>query len=397
MPSPGCSRTSPGSTSSSTTSFPRSSRELQVGDSWSGSTSHGRRVGGWVVALDPPDGTFPSTAEADRQGHRSRPVGRPHRARRLGGASLGRSAPPLPGRRLPRSGRARVPPATHRHGGRTALAGVDAHARARWRGAPAPSDQRPAAGGDERSRLGPTLWSSPPCDRAMLVASALRRAGLTVAVMPNDWASAAGGVDVVIGGRRAAWAPCPGLAAVVVVDEHDEALQEERTPTWHARDVVIERGRRAGVPVLLTSPCPTLTALESGPTHATVARPRARRLADRGGHRPLRRRTLEALAGHAPVDPPPARSGTDRGLRAQHARPLTTARLQAVPLAGAVRALRRGGRARRRAAVDVRALRAHPPAGLPGVRCRQIRQPATRRVARLREEIEAAAGRPVAP
>ena len=57
------------------------------------------------------------------------------------------------------------------------------------------------------------------------------------------------------------WAPCPDLAAVVVVDEHDEALQEERSPTWHARDVAVERARRAGVPVLLVSPCPTVSGL----------------------------------------------------------------------------------------------------------------------------------------
>ncbi len=83
--------------------------------------------------------------------------------------------------------------------------------------------------------------------------------------MPGDWAAAAAGVDVVIGGRAVAWAPCPDLASVVVVDEHDEALQEEGSPTWHARDVVIERASRAGTPVLLISPCPTLTALEWGP------------------------------------------------------------------------------------------------------------------------------------
>ena len=46
------------------------------------------------------------------------------------------------------------------------------------------------------------------------------------------------------------------LAAVVVLDEHDEALQEERAPTWHARDVVVERARRAGVPCVLVSPVP---------------------------------------------------------------------------------------------------------------------------------------------
>ena len=128
---------------------------------------------------------------------------------------------------------------------------------------PPTSDPRPAI--MSAVALGPALVVIPAIDRAMLIASALRRSGLTVAVMPNDWAIAAGGVDVVIGGRRAAWAPCLDLAAVVVVDEHDEALQDEGSPTWHARDVLIERARRAGVPILLSSPCPTLTALEWGP------------------------------------------------------------------------------------------------------------------------------------
>ena len=109
--------------------------------------------------------------------------------------------------------------------------------------------------------LGPTLVVTPSADRARLDAIRLRRAGLAVAHVPEEWAAAAGGVDVVIGARTAAWAPCPGLAAVIVVDEHDEALQEERAPTWHARDVAVERGRRAGAPVLLVSPCPTVVGL----------------------------------------------------------------------------------------------------------------------------------------
>jgi primosomal protein N' (replication factor Y) len=104
---------------------------------------------------------------------------------------------------------------------------------------------------------------------AFLLGAALRRAGHRVAVVPQEWPAAAGGVDVVIGGRSAAWAPCPDLAAIVVVDEHDEALQDEGSPTWHARDVAIERGRRMGAPVLLIAPCPTLTALEWG----TLTRP----------------------------------------------------------------------------------------------------------------------------
>jgi primosomal protein N' (replication factor Y) len=46
----------------------------------------------------------------------------------------------------------------------------------------------------------------------------------------------------------------------VVWDEHDEGLQNESSPTWHARDVAVERARRAGVPCLLVSPCPTVEA-----------------------------------------------------------------------------------------------------------------------------------------
>jgi primosomal protein N' (replication factor Y) len=108
---------------------------------------------------------------------------------------------------------------------------------------------------------GPVLVVTPSVDEARLLGARLRRAGLTVAVVPRDWAAAAGGVDVVIGARAAAWAPMPSLGAVVVLDEHDEALQEERVPTWHARDVAVERARRAGAPCLLVSPVPSLATM----------------------------------------------------------------------------------------------------------------------------------------
>ena len=84
---------------------------------------------------------------------------------------------------------------------------------------------------------------------------------MPVALVPDDWAKAAAGGAAVVGTRAAAWAPVPDLAAVVVFDEHDEVHQEERSPTWHARDVAVERARRAGVPCVLTSPMPTLEAL----------------------------------------------------------------------------------------------------------------------------------------
>ncbi len=111
--------------------------------------------------------------------------------------------------------------------------------------------------------LGPTLVVVAEHDQAFSLAARLRAGRLEVALLPDDWAAAAAGVDVVVGTRSAAWGPCAGLAAAVVIDEHDEALQEERTPTWHARDVVEERCARAGVPCVLVSPIPTLVAVET--------------------------------------------------------------------------------------------------------------------------------------
>ncbi len=145
--------------------------------------------------------------------------------------------------------------------------------------------------------LGPTLVVVPLHADMTLLATRLRRAGATVAVVPDDWAAAAAGVDVVIGTRRAAWMPCAGLAVAVVVDEHDEALQDERTPTWHARDVVVERCRRAGVPAVLISPAPTLVAVEEYAAAGVVHPPRDRerrgwpavQVVDRNGEEPWKR------------------------------------------------------------------------------------------------------------
>lgn len=110
--------------------------------------------------------------------------------------------------------------------------------------------------------LGRTLVVCPGVGTARTIATALRREGLTVALMPDDWQRAAEGVDVVVGARSAVWAPCPNIAAIVVLDEHDERLQDERSPTWHARDIAIERARRADVPCLIVSPLPTVSATQ---------------------------------------------------------------------------------------------------------------------------------------
>jgi primosomal protein N' (replication factor Y) len=258
---------------------------------------HGRRVGGWVLEIDPDDdaerqlkplakltGRGPSADVVDLARWASvRWAGR--RRHFLTAASPERAITSLPGpNRTGRIVEPRSPAST------TMLA----HGGGVLRLPPA-SDPKPAI--MSAAGLGPVLVVVPSVDQAALLGAAIRRAGLTVAVMPYDWAQAAGGVDVVIGARAAAWAPCPALAAAVVVDEHDEGLQEEGAPTWHARDVVVERARRAGAPVLLVSPCPTLTALEWG---KLVRPPRDRErngwpivdVIDRTGEEPWKRSLL---------------------------------------------------------------------------------------------------------
>ena len=121
------------------------------------------------------------------------------------------------------------------------------------------------------ARLGPALVVTPSVATARGLAARVRRSGVGVAVLPRDWGQAWAGAGVTIGARTAVWAPVPDLAVVVVIDEHDEALKEERVPAWHARDVAVERARRAGVPAVLVSPCPSLEALAWGPL-VTVSR-----------------------------------------------------------------------------------------------------------------------------
>ncbi len=238
---------------------------------------HGRRIGGWVVALDPPDALEPDGLKeiAKVTGHGpsaalvelSEWAAVRWAARRRHFMITG-----SPERAVPRV------PASRRTGAvvepRSPASSAILESGGGVLRLPPTSDPMPAV--LSAAAMGPTLAVVPSVDQAMLLGARLRRSGLAVAVMPHDWPAAAGGVDVVVGARAAAWAPCPGLRCVVVVDEHDEALQEEGSPTWHARDVLIERARRADAAVLLVSPAPTLTALEWGPlTKPPIERERA--------------------------------------------------------------------------------------------------------------------------
>ena len=117
---------------------------------------------------------------------------------------------------------------------------------------------------------GSSLVLVPGVHEAARVARSLRDDGREVVELTSDrsaadttraWARARRGACVVVGGRAAVWAPVPDLATVIVVDEADEAYDDERAPTWSARDVAIERARRSGASVRLVTPAPTVEAL----------------------------------------------------------------------------------------------------------------------------------------
>jgi primosomal protein N' (replication factor Y) len=241
---------------------------------------HGRRVGGWIVAIDvdPPAGVELRPL-AKRSG-----VGPPAdiidlaewAAWRWAGrpASLLKTASPeRVVHQVPTPSPAIIPPAPDH----ALLAAAFAGERSVLRLPPATNLVHVASAG---AALGHALVLCPTVALATTIAARLRRTGVAVATHPRDWAVGAAGATVV-GTRAAAWAPVAGLAAVVVLDEHDEAHQQEQAPTWHARDVAIERARRAGVPCVLTSPCPSLEALAWGDLHA------ADRARDRAGWPPV--------------------------------------------------------------------------------------------------------------
>ena len=114
----------------------------------------------------------------------------------------------------------------------------------------------------ETARRGSVLVLCPTLRMARLGSAWLRRQGLSTAELPDQVDAAIAGVDVVIGARSAVFAPCDGLSAIVVIDEHEESYHEERVPTWWAPEIAWERGRITGVPVVLTSPVPSAAAEE---------------------------------------------------------------------------------------------------------------------------------------
>jgi primosomal protein N' (replication factor Y) len=117
---------------------------------------------------------------------------------------------------------------------------------------------------------GSTIVVTPDPAESDAVAEAARAEGRVVHVLRADvsdaartaaWAAARHGACVVVGGRLAVWAPVPDLSAIVVLDDSDEALAEERAPAWHARELAVQRATVADARLTFVSPAPSVEAM----------------------------------------------------------------------------------------------------------------------------------------
>lgn len=82
---------------------------------------------------------------------------------------------------------------------------------------------------------------------------------LTGAQRRRTWRRVAEGqARLVVGARSALFLPFKNLKLVVVDEEHDGAYKQEDGVIYHARDLAVARGARAGFPVLLASATPSL-------------------------------------------------------------------------------------------------------------------------------------------
>lgn len=355
---------------------------------------HGRRIGGWVIALGEADGSVSTD--------RLLPIALwwgigpgPEVVELAEWAALRWGTERLRPFLVTSSGPTRVRslPAPQRTTRNDAGAGTSDIASC-LRRVPPNTDPLPLV--LELAAGGPLLVVHPALAAARAIAARLRKAGLTVALLPEQWAAAAAGVDVVVGSRAAVWGPCPDLAGIVVLDEHDESLQEERSPTWHAREVAVARAERSGAGCVLVSPTPTVTALHWA--GARVVRPAAGEeraswplleIVDRTDEEPWKRSLIT--------------SPLIRALRDQAKRVVCVINVLGRARLLACRSCRSLQRCERCGA----AVRQPDDGTLVCARCATVRPPVCQvcgsgalsnvrpGVSRLREELEAAAARPV--
>jgi primosomal protein N' (replication factor Y) len=121
--------------------------------------------------------------------------------------------------------------------------------------------------------------------------------GLTDAARGREWLRAARGeARIVIGTRSAVFTPIPGLALIIVDEEHDASYkQQDGDLRYSARDLALVRGQLQQVPVVLGSATPSLESLHN----AERGRFTHLKLPERAGRAEPPRIALVDLRAHA--------------------------------------------------------------------------------------------------
>ncbi|HEY4696436.1 MAG TPA: primosomal protein N' [Gallionella sp.] len=83
--------------------------------------------------------------------------------------------------------------------------------------------------------------------------------GLSEGERLHNWQQAqAGTAQIVLGTRLSVFAELPGLALIIVDEEHDSSFKQQDGLRYSARDVAIFRANQRGVPIVLGSATPSL-------------------------------------------------------------------------------------------------------------------------------------------
>ncbi len=91
---------------------------------------------------------------------------------------------------------------------------------------------------------------------------AVLHSGLSEGERADEWRRIRKGeARIVVGTRLAVLAPLANPGVVIVDEEHDASYKSDRTPRYQARDVALELGRLAGVPVILGSATPDVASV----------------------------------------------------------------------------------------------------------------------------------------
>lgn len=70
-----------------------------------------------------------------------------------------------------------------------------------------------------------------------------------------------GGADIVVGTRSAIFAPLQNLGLIILDEEQEHTYKSENTPRYHAREVALYRGLRAGALVVFGSATPSVETM----------------------------------------------------------------------------------------------------------------------------------------